>query len=352
VAAPELIPEAAEEAAVAGLGIAGAAELIGCLILFGLMYVWKWTLGGVLSILADAFIKFNVKVWKFSSGHPLRWIGHKIDEINDSVYRGLGHAAAGMHKSAINTFEAAGALQVWIAKEVQQMAEDWWQGVQDIANVWIPQARDDAIHWARQHGANLAAQLAAVKHWTTKEIQRALRGARVETLRELQKVRQWTVRRIQTETRPITRTLRRLRTEVTRVEQNIAREAQRLNRIEHAIGSRVDRLQDLLRRQGQRADQRLERLEQEMRRINLGTVSAIGVVALLAALAKAGLGFLSCRNVKTAGKATCALPTDALEDLLAVGGLIGGSVSLIAFAREMENVVESMDSVVQFFWEV
>lgn len=58
----------------------------------------------------------------------------------------------------------------------------------------------------------------------------------------------------------------------------------------------------------------------------------------IAVLAKLGLGWLRCNNVGKAGKAICRADADWLDDLLAAGIVLAGTVSLREFIRDVQTV--------------
>jgi hypothetical protein len=58
------------------------------------------------------------------------------------------------------------------------------------------------------------------------------------------------------------------------------------------------------------------------------------------ALARIGLGWLRCRNVRRMGKRACGMDVDLLDSLLAGSLLFVGSLSLVELVREMETMTD------------
>lgn len=59
---------------------------------------------------------------------------------------------------------------------------------------------------------------------------------------------------------------------------------------------------------------------------------------VVAALAKLGLNWIRCRNVKDAGRAVCRLDTGLLGELLTDGLLVFGTVSVVEFAKGLQEI--------------
>lgn len=80
-------------------------------------------------------------------------------------------------------------------------------------------------------------------------------------------------------------------------------------------------------------------------------LTVAGIIGLtVAALTKAGLGWIRCSNVRDAGKAVCGMDRNILESLLADTALILGTVSLVEFAQGMQGVIGEIEAPVRRFW--
>lgn len=85
-----------------------------------------------------------------------------------------------------------------------------------------------------------------------------------------------------------------------------------------------------------RAKAQAKRLTKVERRF--GTLAFAGLVA--AALARLGLGWARCSNVRKAGKRVCGMDTDLLETLLGSTLLLTSAISLETLARELQEPAE------------
>lgn len=96
--------------------------------------------------------------------------------------------------------------------------------------------------------------------------------------------------------------------------------------LEHA-GGRVKRLE----RDAARTASRLRRVE--------AYLTAAGMVVIVAsALGRLGLKWVRCRNVSKVGKRVCGMDFDYLDSLLAGSLLVVGSISIVQFAHELQEL--------------
>lgn len=81
------------------------------------------------------------------------------------------------------------------------------------------------------------------------------------------------------------------------------------------------------------------------------TLTPAGILGLAAAaIARYGLGWAKCSNVDRAAKQLCGMDHDLLDSLLADATLILGTVSLVEFAKGMQDVTGDFAGAVRFFW--
>ena len=79
-----------------------------------------------------------------------------------------------------------------------------------------------------------------------------------------------------------------------------------------------------------------------------GSVAFAGAVAL--ALSRLGLGWVRCSKVGRVGRNVCGMDDGLLESLLADSLLILGTLSLVTFAEEMQDVTGAIVAPIQTFW--
>lgn len=80
------------------------------------------------------------------------------------------------------------------------------------------------------------------------------------------------------------------------------------------------------------------------------TIAGTGALALVgAALLRLKLGWLKCSNWRKIGKAGCRMDPTQLESLLAGTLVIAGGISIVAFAKELQGVVDEGASALHRF---
>ena len=93
----------------------------------------------------------------------------------------------------------------------------------------------------------------------------------------------------------------------------------------------------------------LNRLRRRVARIERGALPYIASGVFVATLARFGLGWLRCSNVKTMGRGVCRMDEGALYDLLASTTVITSSISIGALARELSEGMDVATSAVRTF---
>lgn len=93
-----------------------------------------------------------------------------------------------------------------------------------------------------------------------------------------------------------------------------------------AVAVSIDRPLHWTERELRTAEGRISRLWRYVRSINGALLGLLSGAFVLSQLARFGLGWLRCRNVKRVGRALCGFPVQALEDLL------GGALEILVFA--------------------
>lgn len=136
--------------------------------------------------------------------------------------------------------------------------------------------------------------------------------------------------------------------------------AQRITRLERTTDARLDALEHgiavpiprTIPRVGSRdlvARREIDRLRKWVERHQRVIVAGAGVGLVVRALAKLKLGWLRCTNVRSAGRAACAMDARRLASLLDDSLMIVGTVSLVELARELGSATELVTDAVHSF---
>jgi len=82
------------------------------------------------------------------------------------------------------------------------------------------------------------------------------------------------------------------------------------------------------------------------------TLTPAGIVGLVAAatLARLGLGWLKCRNVRTTAQRLCGMNPGILENLLLGAVAVFGTIGLVRFAEDVQGVTHEFSDFAQHFW--
>lgn len=105
-----------------------------------------------------------------------------------------------------------------------------------------------------------------------------------------------------------------------------------------ALGARIKSVREL-------AEDALSRIK----RLEKGATLALTTGLLLAAVSKAGFGWIRCRNIKRLGKRACGLDTQLLDALIADSLIFFGTISLVEFAKELQQIeAGAADAIRQF----
>lgn len=86
-----------------------------------------------------------------------------------------------------------------------------------------------------------------------------------------------------------------------------------------------------------------------LRRLEKRAVVAATVAVVVAALARLGINWARCRNVKRAGKRICGMDFNALESMLEQTLGIFGALSIVALAEELQTITPAVADGVGFF---
>lgn len=93
----------------------------------------------------------------------------------------------------------------------------------------------------------------------------------------------------------------------------------------------------------------LGKIRARLRRLEAGDAKLVGLGALGFALARLGMGWARCTNVKNTGKQICRADSDLLGSLLGGLLLIFGTVSLLDLARGMQEITDEVTQAARAF---
>jgi hypothetical protein len=280
--------------------VVGLLALLAWAIQRGLLAVWVHTFGRMLQGLAN-LLKYDRGIIHLDFGGPIR-------ALDDTVRNALVHGAQKAEHLAGYFFHGCAVIARWMARETEQLAAD-------------------TLAWATwlQH-AHLPKWVKAVVYATfpPAAIYKLVQAAIHANLPHVARTTTTKVEHVVTHT--VTRIVRASSGAVA-IPGWVIRLPSRVGDVEHDLSGLRKRVKGLEKYAG-----------------------ATAAVALFtAALAKLGLQWLRCKNMKKAGKRVCGLDAGLLDALLLGSTLIVGTISLRDFAREMEAVTEEAAGLVRGF---
>lgn len=304
----------APAAPAAGELLVSLGLFVAFIVAFGLLYVYRSTLGLILVGLANTLdhalvqIPFGRKLHLFGPiSAALRYADREIDA-------GLGWAVVNTERGATMLFHLAAHQLDSIGRTIGGFAYDVEHALTRTVTVTIPRVTLAAERRAAQRVATLAAQVGALEGDASRLIRRRFRAL-----------------------------------EATMAAAGAA-VAAGLVAVRHAITVTVPHELDWLRarvRRGERtAADHLARIK-GIERVFAGATFAAFVAV---ALGRLGLRWVRCPRVGRVGKAVCGMDHDLLDGLLADALIIAGTVSLVEFARGMQGVVAEVEAPIRRFW--
>jgi len=286
--------------------IGGAAELASSLftlalwgVALGLAIAWRYTIGAALEWAANLMDRVSFTVLHVRVA-PLAPFSAELRAIDVAITKGLDKILVGAEHATVWLFHHGLSLIVWSARETWALARDTYRALEHFDKVWLPRAIHDALKATGAFATYVAHEIA-------KADRRLWRDA--TTL----------VHRLSTRTR----------TEVRVVRQSIAHALPRIGHVERDLTKLRARLRSI------------------EKKITVGGLAAL----LPLVLVRLGLKWLRCSNVQKTGERLCGMNSSLLESLLADALLVGGAVSLVALAEEMQTVVGDSAGLIQRFWD-
>ena len=284
------VAPAAPEILVVSDLLIGFVFLVTFAVLAGILWTYRNTFGWLFETIG------NVSVGSYPIVGTIRPFRILL-AIDHAFVSALGAAAAKQEQLAGRFFHAAAVVQGWIVRELRDFAVEVWKWRSWLEGAFIP--------------AYLAAKIAAAVKGigTTKVVKIAARATAT------------TVERVVTKRIGITR---------ADVEALIRKAVAATGAIAVPIPHILPRLRDL--------ERTAENDAKRLRRLGWAGAFTGAVGLVLAALARLGLNWIRCRNVKDAGRAVCRLDTSLLNELLTDGLLFFGAVSVVEFAKELRTI--------------
>lgn len=333
-----ILPPAAAGGADAVLIALGLLSVVFLLVALGVKGLYTLTIGQLLHVLAEGLDAVRIPVWRFRSPRLLHFVAVRIREVNRLIYGLLGGWVAVHEKAVVYLFHAVARLTGWIVHEIAQVAKAAFQmgrGILAAVQTWTRRyvratvralvramvrvavrpitlalrSVRAQLRWLRKRWALVGALVAALVRRAIPRLLRLLRGALAPALRALRRLL----------ARAIGGVLRRLRV---------------LARTIVKLGGRILSVRRLVR---------LLRQFFPWRQFLAWFIRALG---------RLDLGWLRAINVRTFGKWLMRQPLELIEELLALLGFVGGSISLIEFAEAMVELEDEVADVTQEFWEV
>jgi hypothetical protein len=307
----------------AGLSVGLILLALACVTLLALNKMWSLTFGAMLVTMANVFdsLSFKIPVVNYHIGFG--FVGNALKTIDNYVLQAIGtgivqsekglHALVGWLTWLLQeTADQVAGLAEDTAKAFDQMKRYLIPGLIGVAlGPWLP-----VLQYLRSHLAQLIHAPTTIIHKTTQVIAPGLKA---------------------------------LEGEVKALEAKVA-----------AIGAAAPAiilsppvtLPSPTVIPGVGAIYRgIDSLWREVKRLGK-VLTPAGIVGLVAAsvFSLAHLGWLRCGNVNKVGKRICGLNSDVLDGLLAGLLVIFGTLSLEAFAKDVQNVTEDFSQAIRGFW--
>lgn len=257
---------------------------------------WDYTFGPLLKSLADKIDSFHVRI---PHVFTLRFgfLAAAVRSVEATARHEISGAIRYVSRPLVIALQAFGAVVLYPARELAALAVDVAHTLGQLRRVIVP--------------AMIAAAfgpLAAALYTLRKQVAALALRAPVHIITHTVEVAKPAVVRV--------------------VRQAIAVPLPRVGRLEREAGALGHRIGQLARR----------------------VTPAALAAATIATLARVGLGWVRCSRVKDAGKAVCGMDSGLLESLLADTALIVGTVSLVEFARGMQDVTAEVVQPIRAFW--
>lgn len=292
-----VVPAAGGAVAIGALLGAGLTALACFLVLYGLLKGYEYTLGALLTSLA-------------SKTRGIRWIGGRIADalegIDNFILDQIGKGILASEKAAAKFFHGI----AWI-----------WEASID-ATVELAKSTADAIEGLVE---------GVIPNTVTVRTREVVKTVSKETA--------WVRARMRAEERQRATGIDRLGRDLAA--EKLARE-RGIDALDAKVAARLDGIQDRvageLARTRDWVSGRIQGLDARVGTVT-GLVAAGGVAAIALRTLDRSFPWWKCSNVRGFNRMLCRSPRGSIEDLLGLSLLAVGSLSIVDFARELQNGV-------------
>jgi hypothetical protein len=302
------------------------------LICYMLLVAYKNTLGALLQVLANALHGVSV-----AGVHPLDFLAGAITAIDSEINAVLSAAVLNTQHAWEKILNITATLLHDTFRNVAEMGEAVERAFRHATTILLPSKILERTIPLTKSIAGLRREVAdlvksgvhatnTITHVVTHDIPTVIT-----------KVERVTIATTKTVVETSPRIATKVATEVAEAPTVALRAAT------HAIAGVLPRV-DTLDREFPSLKKWVERHTKDL------TIAGLASLLIGGVLAKVGMNWLRCANVGKAGRAICGMNTNALEALL--GGLIAifGTIGLVTFAKDVQDVVGDFSGEVAHFW--
>lgn len=286
----------------AGFGLAEIALVLGFLIAWGILFVYRYSIGAALHGLASLLIGVAISIPHVATIRPLAFLGHAINSVDNTVRGTLGAAVTANERGIVALWNALVSLTDQVAGELEGLGADTLGALRRLEHKVSGVSRA----WVRRFVAGVVATAVnAARRYLLRLIRAAL--AKLHSLEH------------------------RLSVAVANLEHWTGYTAKQLR----AMLRRLNALKWLASYAG------LAALGAAiLRKLNLSWLRAHASAAALVAagLATLGLSWIRCDRVGKGGRALCGLDGDLLDLLVLETALVVGAVSLREFTYDCQAI--------------
>ena len=270
--------------------------------MIALSWVYRYTLGAAIVALARAIGSIRLPGF-LGGGRILGFAADELLKVDHAIAHALGQGIAAMQATWNECVSYTATAVHWIGKEIASLAHDTAQAVEGLTVTQVTNVYRKVNPGLAHRVGALAAKVAALTHRLEHVVARESHVAKVKAQAVEHAI-------AHPDIGAIPRTL------------------PRVGHLEREIADALARGRELLKR--------------------FGPVALFGTVAF--ALGRLGISWARCSNVNKLGKRACGMNPDLLESLLADTLLIAGTVSLVEFARGMQDVTAEVTPLIRTFW--
>lgn len=293
------------------IGLLGA--FLAVLLLVMIAFAYRATFGALLLALAGLFRAINIHVpWVGSLG--LGTVADAIERVNHAILYGIGVAIKASEGGLVKMWQITAYTLEELGATIGDLAEAVERSLHALVASTIPRLIREAASPILVPVQHAIAALRTAEALAEARLARAVATARAAATAALAVA--------------IAR-MHRLELQVVAIPGRLGRE--------------VGDLRGWTAKQLRRAQRRIGTIE--------GLLTIAGLTALVAAvLTRLGAGWVRCSKVGRVGRAVCGVDESLLTSVLADTLAIFGTLSLIEFARELEEGAADIGKLTAHFW--